>query len=164
MSPFARPSPTLIAYPLPGLPRVAVAGAPHPPGQNPVPASCRADRIARGLPFWSQISSPSDKFVLRQIRFGFRLNWLAGPPAPLLLPNQPSAFQHADFVSSEVTALLAAKAVSISPEKPHCVFPLGVVPKPRSRKLRLILDMRLGNESMPDMPFRTLRTLNSLPV
>ena len=34
------------------------------------------------------------------------------------------------------------------------MFPLGVVPKPRSRKLRLVLDMRLGNESMPDMPFR----------
>jgi hypothetical protein len=92
--------------------------------------------------------------MLRQIRFGFRLTWLSGPPATLYLPNQPSAFQHADFVSSEVKALLAAKVVSVSPDKPHCVFPLGVVPKPRSQKLRLILDMRLGNESMPDMPFR----------
>ena len=33
-------------------------------------------------------------------------------------------------------------------------LPLGVVPKRRYNKLRLILDMRLGNKLMPDRPFR----------
>ncbi len=70
------------------------------------------------------------------------------------LTNQPSAYQHATFVSAEVKALLAAKAISVAAEPPHCVFPLGVVPKPRSQKLRLILDMRRGNECMPDQPFK----------
>ena len=44
--------------------------------------------------------------------------------------------------------------MSQTPEPPYCVFPLGVVPKLGSDKLRLILDMRYGNEHIADEPFR----------
>ena len=50
--------------------------------------------------------------------------------------------------------MLACGAVTKTDKPPTCVFPLGVVPKPLSNKLRLILDMRLGNKQMPDRTFR----------
>ena len=37
---------------------------------------------------------------------------------------------------------------------PHCIHPLGVVPKPRSEKLRPVLNMRHANAFMVSPPFR----------
>ena len=118
------------------------------------PSDSRADRISRGASFWAQICGPKDDLLLKQIRFGVRLEWLTGPPTQIHQSNQPSALRHAEFVSQEIAALAAGGAVSRCNATPRCVYPLGVVPKPRSNKLRLILDMRQGNKLMPDRPFR----------
>ena len=101
-----------------------------------------------------KITDDQDAVVRNQIRFGVRLEWRERAPDPLHLPNQPSAFKHADFMTNEIETLLACGAVTKTDRPPTCVFPLGVVPKPLSKKLRLILDMRLGNKQMPDIPFR----------
>ena len=102
----------------------------------------------------SEICGPKDDLLLKQIRFGVHLEWLSNPPTQIFQTNQPSALRHTEFVSQEIAALAACGAVSRCSKTPRRVYPLGVVPKPRSSKLKLILDMRLGNKLMPDRPFR----------
>jgi hypothetical protein len=102
----------------------------------------RADRISRGGKFWMKITDDQDAVVRNQIRFGVRLEWRERALDPLHLPNQPSAFKHTDFVTIDIETLLACGAVTKTDRPPTCVFPLGVVPKPLSNKLRLILDHR----------------------
>ena len=114
----------------------------------------QADKISRGAKFLSQICGPTDDMLWKQIRFGVRLEWLTSPPTRITQTNQPSAMRHAEFVSREIAALAACGAVTHCAKTPICVYPMRVVPKPRSNKLRLILDMRLGNKLMLDRPFR----------
>ena len=117
--------------------------------------------MSRGYDFWASIATPADAFLLRQIRFGFRLRWNPAPPDRALLRNQPSAFLHTEFVSQEIQELLAAAAVSHTPDLPYCVFALGVVPTPGSNKLMLTIDMRYGTENIADQLFR-LESLSEL--
>lgn len=49
---------------------------------------------------------------------------------------------------------LVAGAISEVHSRPHCVHPLGVLPKPRSTKLRPILNMRHANAFMSTPSFR----------
>ena len=64
------------------------------------------------------------------------------PPSHLL--NQSSALAHAPFVDSQIRNMLAARAITPVAFVPHCVNPLGVVPKQGSAKLRLVLNMRIA--------------------
>ena len=91
-----------------------------------LPHAERADRISRGAKFWMGITTELDTPIWNQIRFGVRLEWKEKAPEPLHLPNQPSAFKHADFVSKEIESLLACGAVTKTSKPPTCVFVSGV--------------------------------------
>jgi hypothetical protein len=59
-------------------------------------------------------------------------------------------------VTSAVEELLATGAISILPkkERPEVVSPVGVVPKGKEEKIRLIINMRYMNEYMVKKKFR----------
>ena len=58
--------------------------------------------------------------------------------------NAPSAIEHIAFVSGAVADMLAARAVILSPrcENLMVVSPLGMVPKPHTKKYRLTVILR----------------------
>ena len=78
------------------------------------------------------------------IENGYRLLWTEAAPQSKELVNAPSANEQRDFISSAVSEMLAANAVTLSPpgEKPMVVSPLGVVPKRGTDKFRLTINMR----------------------
>jgi len=81
---------------------------------------------------------------------GYELQWLNGAPAHKEARNSPSAMAHAKFVTSALSEMLAAVAISKLPTgyKPAVISPLGVVPKGNSGKFRLIINMRYVNEHL----------------
>lgn len=113
-----------------------------------------ADRINRGWNFWESITSERDAVVRRWVRFGYSIEWSQGPCPPCNRPNQQSATQHAKFLDAYIADSIAAGAISAVAYRPHCVHPLGVIPKPRSTKLRPILNMRSANAYMAVPAFR----------
>ncbi len=66
------------------------------------------------------------------------------------MANAPSALDHSDFVSTAMTEMVAANDATLLPlgEKPLVVNPLRVVPKPRTDKFRLTVDMRYVNRHL----------------
>ncbi len=66
-------------------------------------------------------------WVLSWIEKGYELQWLEGAPAPRIQKNSPSAMEHEVFVTSAVSKMLAAGAVSILPhrERSEVVSPVG---------------------------------------
>ena len=58
--------------------------------------------------------------------------------------NAPSAIEHIAFVSDVISEMLAAIAVTLLPrgKKPMVVSPLGMVPKPHTKKYRLTVILR----------------------
>ena len=124
---------------------------PHEPaGSEPVATGS----ISSCAEFWRSFVTSS--WVMDWIDCGYRLMWEQAPPAPKEAPNSSSARQHEEFVSSAVQEMLAAGAVSQLPSgvKPAVVSPLGVVPKPRSTKFRLIINMRYVNRHLIKRVFK----------
>ena len=74
---------------------------------------------------------------------GYVLWWSEGAPARREVPNSPSALAHADFVTLALAEMLAAGAISKLPLgfKLEVVSPLGVVPKGKNGKFRLVINM-----------------------
>lgn len=62
-----------------------------PKPRTTVETANRADRITRGYKFWSTIATPRDAFLLKHIRFGFRLQLKTHPGPTSNRPSQ-SAF------------------------------------------------------------------------
>ena len=87
---------------------------------------------------------------------GYKLLWSSVAPAPKESKNSPSALSHEQFVSEAVAEMLLAGAVSQLPKgvRPTVVSPLGVVPKPRSDKFRLIVNMRYVNRHLAKRVFK----------
>ena len=98
---------------------------------------------------------------------GYKLMWEQAAPAPKEAPNSPSAGAHGEFVSSAIEEMLLAGAVTRLPlgARPAVVSPLGVVPKPRSEKFRLIINMRYVNRHLIKRVFKFegLEDLADLP-
>ena len=90
------------------------------------------------------------------IENGYRLLWSVAPPPAKEMANAPSALEHSAFVSAAVSEMLAAGAVTLLPpgEKPWVVSPLGVVPKPRTDKFRLTVNMRFVNRHLGKKAFK----------
>jgi hypothetical protein len=84
------------------------------------------------------------------IDHGYELQWLNGAPAHKEARNSPSALAHAEVVTSALSEILAAGAISklSTGNKPPVMSPLGVVPKGNSGKSRLIINMRYVNEHL----------------
>ncbi len=72
------------------------------------------------------------------------------PPIAREMRNSNSSLDNQEFVTKAVAEMLEAGAVSVLPSGviPTMVSPLGVVPKPNSKKLRLIVNMRYVNENL----------------
>ncbi|GLC53133.1 hypothetical protein PLESTB_000711700 [Pleodorina starrii] len=120
-------------------------------------------RLKKNAAFWQSFCR--SRLVLRWILYGFPLLFVGGIiPAACWLKNHSSANQHHAFVTNAVAELVATGTVMPVSEKPHCVLPLGVVPKPGSDKLRLILDARYVNEHVvtPGFKYETVGKLSSV--
>ena len=66
------------------------------------------------------------------------------------MPNSKLAFEHHEFVTKAIADMEEVGAASALPSGviPTVVSPLGVVPKPHSDKLRLIVNMRYVNDHL----------------
>lgn len=106
------------------------------------------------LSYWRSFST--NKLILSWIQHGFPLLWETRPPAPREFDNAPSALSNPDFVSQAISEMLAAGAAEQLPpgQRPTICSPLGTVPKPRSEKLRLIINMRYVNGYLARKSFK----------
>lgn len=127
-------------------------------GSPPAPVIMR-HRLRDHYEFWTTFCHSST--VLSWVRDGFPLKWTDAPPAPISLANHPSAHANADFVDEAILDLVATRTVNEVSAPPHCVLPLGVVPKPGTSKLRLIYDGQYINASLvcPAFKYETLAEL-----
>jgi len=84
------------------------------------------------------------------VEHGYQLLWTVTPPLTKEMANTQSALEYSDFVSAVVVEMVAADVVTLFPlgEKPLVVIPLGVVPKPRTDKFRLAVNMRYVNQHL----------------
>ena len=116
-------------------------------------------RLRHHYDFWKTFCHSST--VLSWVRDGFPLKWTTEPPAQVILSNHSSAHAHSDFVDEAVTELLATCTAHQVNEPPHCVLPLGVVPKPGTSKLRLVYDGQYINAALvcPAFKYETLAEL-----
>ena len=90
------------------------------------------------------------------IENGYRLLWETAVPAAKESPNKASAMEHKEFVSGAIAEMLEAGALTLLPkgQRPTVVSPIGVVPKPRSEKFRLIINMRYVNNFLSKRVFK----------
>ena len=87
---------------------------------------------------------------------GYELLWSEGAPAAREVPNSPSALAHEFFVTPALSEMLEAGAISKLPAgyKPEVVSPLGVVPKGKEGKFRLIINMSYVNDHLVTNKFK----------
>ncbi|GLC60617.1 hypothetical protein PLESTB_001648500 [Pleodorina starrii] len=125
-------------------------------------------RLRNNLWFWRSFCRSS--LVLSWIAVGYCLMWNAdcpkAGPDPVRLPNHGSALQNQGFVKDAVAELVATGAALALPDGsvPHCVMPLGVVPKAGTDKFRLIYDARYLNKLVvtPSFKYETLAGLGTV--
>jgi hypothetical protein len=93
---------------------------------------------------------------MRWIDSGYDLVWVTSPPIAKEMPNSKSTLEHHDFVTKAIADMVEAGAASALPRGiiPTVVSPLGVVPKPHSDKLRLIVNMRYVNNHLVKRVFK----------
>ena len=78
--------------------------------------------------------------MLSWITDGYQIPWgEMGLPPPYAFANQQGALRHHDFVTGEISDLLARGSITQTDRPPLVVNPLNVVN--HNSKLRLILDL-----------------------
>lgn len=97
--------------------------------------------LKKNLEFWVFLGASS--FILKVIKFGYRLPFWDVPPA-YYSKNNASALKNIDFVENSITELLESERIKQLSYKPHVVNPLSVSVQPNGKK-RLILDLRYVN-------------------
>jgi hypothetical protein len=87
---------------------------------------------------------------------GYDLVWDATPPVAREMPNYKSALGHHECVTSAISEMVEAGAASalLACFIPTAVSPLGVVPKPRLNKSRLIVNMIYVNKQITKRVFK----------
>jgi hypothetical protein len=87
---------------------------------------------------------------------GYRLLWETAAPAAKESLNAPSAFEHKDFVNDAIKEMVESGALTRLPrgQRPTVVSPIGVVTKPHSDKLRLVINMRYVNKHLAKKVFK----------
>jgi len=110
--------------------------------------------VSRNAAFWRTFVKSS--WVMSWIDNGYELLWSDEAPARREVPNSPSALAHGDFVSSALAEMLEAGAISKLPGgyRPEVVSPLGVVPKGKEGKFRLIINMSYVNDHLVTNKFK----------
>jgi ribonuclease HI len=101
----------------------------------------RANSLKDHYQEWLSLGAPAP--VLQWIKGGVQLPFQS-IPCHFQLANRPLSKVQESFVDGEIKALLNTGAISVSKVKPHCVSPIGCVPKKRN-KYRLIVDLRQFN-------------------
>ena len=81
--------------------------------------------------------------------------WNTIPPSHKERENPESFLEHREHVTKAISDMAMAGSASVIPPgaRPAVVSPLGVVPKPHSDKLRLIVNMRHVNEHLVKQVF-----------
>ena len=115
--------------------------------------------LPKRIGWWRAINAPS--FALSWIAFGYQLRFLS--PVPRVgFENHPGAFTHFSFIDEELKKRVERGQFSVVDQSfAHVINPLDVVKK-SSGGHRLILDCRLVNGFLPDIPFR-LENLSVVP-
>jgi hypothetical protein len=110
--------------------------------------------ISKCASFWRTLVK--SKWIMGWIDKGYDLVWGTSPPIAKEMPNSKSALEHRDFVTKAIADMVEAGAASELPSGviPTVVSPLGVVPKPHSDKLRLIVNMRYVNDHLVKRVFK----------
>jgi hypothetical protein len=89
------------------------------------------------------------------IDHGYDLVWGKLPPTAREMRNSKSSLNNQDFVTKAVAEMMEASAVSVLAlgVLPIVISPLGVVPKPNSDKLRIVINMKYVNEHLAKRAF-----------
>ena len=76
--------------------------------------------------------------------------WDKLPPTAREMRNSTSSLDNHDLVTIAVAEMMKACSVSVLPSGalPTMIGPLGVIPKPISDKLRLVVNMKYVNEHL----------------
>ena len=90
---------------------------------------------------------------------GYDLVWASTPPIAIEMPYSKSALENHEFVSKAIFEMVEAGVASALPTGVILTVesPLGVVPKPHSYKLRLIVNMRYVNNHLVKRVFKIRR-------
>ncbi len=95
---------------------------------------------------------------MNSIDYGYNLVWDKLPPTAREMRNSKSSLDNQGLVTKAVAEMMEACAVLALPSGafPTVISPLGVIPKPNSDKLRLVVNMKYINEIIcqRDMPTR----------
>jgi len=82
--------------------------------------------LTRNVHAWTSLTNNS--VIHEWVRNGITLP-LQNAPEQFHLPNRQLSVKHTAFVDSEINSLLHDGAIEKVSHKPHCISPLGVVPK-----------------------------------
>ena len=121
----------------------ACDAAPSAAGAETAAAAAEPPKYIKGrlkakLAFWKLFCTSA--WVLSWITDGYQIPWgEMGLPPPHAFANQQGALRHNDFVTGEISDLLARGSIIQTDRQPLVVNPLNVVE--HNSKLRLILDL-----------------------
>ncbi len=121
------------------------------PGCNPVQEKHMQGRLKQHLSFWEQVLEASSA-VLSIIRDRYVLPLLA-EPAVYSRPNQQSALENREFVSSAVSELVTYGCARMVCEPPHVCSPLSVLENSVGKK-RLVINLRHVNHYLWKRKFK----------
>ena len=107
-------------------------------------------RLCAHISFWQKIGAPN--WILSILKEGYRLPFVNIPPGNDS-PNNKSVLPHGEFVDQAMWELLATKRVVEVKEPPYIINPLSVTIQ-RSRKKRLVLDLRHVNYHLAQQKFK----------
>ena len=94
------------------------------------------------ISFWRDINASSE--IIDWIENGVKLKF-ASPPPQFEYRNHQLNPKESAFIDKEISDLLLKGAISQVDQAPHCVSPIGCVPK-KGNKFRLIIDLRAINK------------------
>jgi hypothetical protein len=82
--------------------------------------------------------------------------WNTTPPVARDMLNSKSTLDNEEFVTKAIMEMVEAGAASalLACVIPKIVSPLGVVPKPNSRKMRLVVNMLYANNRLAKRVFK----------
>lgn len=129
---------------------------------NPFAGDPRTSEFAlrRRLAVWAAIGA--SRAVLSWLSYGYRLNFLADPPA-VGFSNAPGAEQYGFFLDEEIPKRVSAGQFAVVPDGfARIINPLNVTTK-ASGGYRMILDARFPNAHLPDIYFR-VENLSAVPT
>ena len=106
---------------------------------------------------WSTFETPLP--VIDWINSGVRLHFSKDPEG-FVLPNHLLSAKQEAFVDREIHDLLTSGAIEECLGQPHCVSPIGCVPK-KNKKFRLIVDLRRLNSvsETPKFQYESISTV-----